>query len=320
MVTILIHSDTPELFEERVRSRFPDRELTFVHCRTYDGIHAALEDARPDIVLSHKFDREPYPGRAIADAPSVRWIHAGGTGVDHFAPWDERRLVVTNSPGLPRLAMSEYAIGAIYALNQNFPRYHRQQLRREWRRGTVRQSEAGTLVVVGLGRIGRAVCARAKAAGMSVIGVRRRAEPIQEADEVIPVDRLHEALARADYLVVIVPLTEETRGLIDAAALAAMKPGALVVNISRGGVVVDDALVAALESGQVRGACLDVFETEPLPEESPFWDMENVIVTPHVAGFVDGWQHGVADLFCDNLERWLAGKPLNDTVDPRQGY
>jgi phosphoglycerate dehydrogenase-like enzyme len=129
-----------------------------------------------------------------------------------------------------------------------------------------------------------------------------------------------EALGRADFVVVAVPRTSGTIRLIDAAALTALKPGALFVNLSRGGVVDDRALAEALQSGQLRGACLDVFEEEPLPADSPFWDLENVIVTPHVAGFVEGWQQAVAQLFCDNLERWLQGAALLNVVDGSQGY
>lgn len=315
---VLIHSDRADFFVERIRARYPEAVLST--CETYAGIQDALKRARPEIVLTHKFERGPYPGPAIVGCESVRWIHAGGTGIDHFRPWDPTRITVTNSAGAPRQAMAEYAVGAIYALNHHLPRYLRQQTRHEWKHGTIRVTAGSVAVVIGLGRIGRSIAELAKTAGMTVIGVRARPEPVPGLDEVYPVDRLGDALARADCVIVIVPRTADTKALLDEAAFAQIKPGALLVDLSRGGVVKESALLDALHSGQVRGAFLDVFETEPLPTDSPFWDMENVIVTPHVAGFFEGWEPVVADMFCDNLDRWCRGMPLDNSVDPVLGY
>lgn len=311
---LLIHSDRAGLFADRIQALFPAVKLTV--CDSYSSLADAIAVHRPDIVLSHKFENAPYPGRVLADAPSVRWIHCGGTGVDHFVPWEAGRVTITNSPGVASKVMSEYALGAIYALNLHLPRFMRLQQRREWTRGSVRQTEGGTVAVIGLGRIGRAICARARAAGLRVIGVRAREGEVEEADETMTVDRLHEALGLADHVIVIVPLLESTRGMMDAAAFARIKPGAFLVNLSRGGVVEETALLEALRSGRIGGAALDVFEQEPLPADSPFWDFDNVLVTPHSAGFVEGWESAVGDMFCDNLERWLEGRPLVNAVAP----
>jgi len=315
---LLIHSDRAGIFTEKIKARFPALPITISD--TYAGLADKIDHTKPEIVLSHKFEDAVYPGRVVVEADSVRWIHCGGTGVDHFAPWDASRLTITNSPGVASKVMSEYALAAVYALNLYLPRYLRRQIRHEWKRGTVRTSEGGTMVVIGLGRIGRAVCARAKAAGMRVIGVRSKPEAIPEADRTLTSDRLFEALRLADYVVITVPRTKETDHLIDADALAQMKSSAFLINLSRGGIVDESALIKALQSGQLGGAAIDVFDQEPLPPNSPFWDLENVIVTPHSAGFVEGWEPMVTDLFCDNLDYWLRGAPLQNVVVPERGY
>jgi phosphoglycerate dehydrogenase-like enzyme len=316
---VLVHSDRSALFLDIVRARFP--QLAIWHCGSYAGLAAAIDAFEPEIVLSHKFEAGPYPGRALVEAVSVRWIQVGGTGIDHLRPWPRQRLTVTNSAGAPRVAMAEYVIGAIYALNQHLPDRLRAQLKREWVPGSIRVTAGGTLVVIGLGRIGRSICAKAKAIGLRVLGVRTRAEPVPEVDGLFTSEQLNLALAQADYVAVVVPLTERSVGLIDARAIAAMRPQALLINVSRGGVVDEASLLDALRSGRLRGAAIDVFATEPLPPESPFWQLDNVIVTPHIAGFFDGWEQVTADIFCENLARWLAGRrPLLNEVDPGIGY
>jgi phosphoglycerate dehydrogenase-like enzyme len=315
---VLLHSDRPERFEEIIRPRFP--QLGIFHCRTYSEIATALDAVQPDIVLSHKFEKGAYPGRVLVDAHSVRWIHVGGTGVDHFRPWPGDRLTITNSAGAPRVAMAEYVIGAIYALNHRFPHYFRAQLGHAWVPGSSRVTEGGTIVVVGLGRIGRSICSRAKAVGLRVLGIRSHAEPVPDVDEIFTPDRMKAALRQADYVAVVVPLTAHTVELLDAAAIAAIKPGALLINVSRGTIVNEPSLLQALTAGHIRGAAIDVFQTEPLPPESPFWQLENVIITPHVAGFFEGWENATVDIFCLNLERRLAGQALLNVVDPDIGY
>ena len=144
--------------------------------------------------------------------------------------------------------------------------------------------------------------------------------PTPSVDRVEPVARLGELLPEADFLVVCVPLTAETRGLMDAAAFARLKPGAVLVDVSRGGVVKQAALIEALESGRLKGAALDVFETEPLPADNPLWSMENVIITPHCSSVYEGWEQRSIEMFCDNLDRWKRGETLANIVDPTRGY
>ncbi len=317
-VTLLVHSDTPEVFSKRIEARFPD--IAIHTCGEYGQLEAALWEVAPDIVMSHKFEKGRYPGHAITACESVRWVHVGGAGIDHLLPWDPARLTVTNSAGTGGTIMAEFALWAVYSLNLNFPLFFHQQKNREWRKKDVWVSKGGTMCVVGLGQIGQAIAERARVVGIAVTGVRRSGAAVPGVGRVHTPDDIEAALGDADYIVVTLPRTPETMGLIDAHAFAAMKPGAIFVNLSRGGIVEEAPLLDALQSGRLRGAALDVFAAEPLPAESPFWGLENVIITPHVAGFYEGWREPVADLFAENLACWLDGRPLRNVVDPETGY
>ncbi|HEX6119087.1 MAG TPA: D-2-hydroxyacid dehydrogenase, partial [Dongiaceae bacterium] len=167
---------------------------------------------------------------------------------------------------------------------------------------------------------GQAIAKLAKALGMQVVGVRAHPRPTANVDRVEPIERLHDLLRLADYVAICLPLTPATRGLIDGAAFQALKPGAILVDISRGAIVREAALIDALKDGHLAGAVLDVFEVEPLPPDHPLWAMENVIVTPHCSSVYDGWERRAIEMFCDNLDRWLAGAPLENVVDPGMGY
>ena len=174
--------------------------------------------------------------------------------------------------------------------------------------------------VVGRGRRGRAHAARGTAHGMQVVGVSLRGpQEVPEADGVFGLDDLRLALPMADYVVLFVPLSERTRGLIDDMALAAMRRGSYLINLAVGGVVDEPALIEALRSGHLGGAVLDAFAVEPLPADSPLWDLDNVIVTPRASTLFEGWERACAELFCDNLERGFAGDPLQNVVEPERG-
>jgi phosphoglycerate dehydrogenase-like enzyme len=177
-----------------------------------------------------------------------------------------------------------------------------------------------TMGIVGYGDIGRATAEIARALGMRVVALRRSGAADPSVDEMFPASRLHDLMAASDAVVVTTPLTEETRGLIDAAALAAMKPTAILVNVGRGPVVQEAALVSALQRRAIRGAALDVFETEPLPPESPLWGLDDLLLSPHSADHTPGWLQNAMACFLANLRRFLAGEPLANVVDPRKGY
>jgi D-2-hydroxyacid dehydrogenase (NADP+) len=211
-------------------------------------------------------------------------------------------------------------MAAMTMLHSDFARYLVAQQAQRWERHPVGTLQGKTLAIVGLGAIGGEIAQRARAFGMRVLGVSRGGTPAAGCERVYATRDLHLALALADFVTVVVPLTEETRGLVDARAFAAMMPGARLVNVARGGVVDEDALLAGLRSGQVAGACLDVFAQEPLPAAHPLWSAPNVIVTPHIAGYREDYVERALDVFADNLARFEAGTPLANVVHLDRGY
>lgn len=251
-------------------------------------------------------------------AAELGWIHAASAGVDAVLtpPVVDSPTVVTNAQGVFDDAIAEYVLAVLLLFTKDLRTTLALQRRRTWRHRETERLAGRRVVVVGAGSIGRSIARLCTAAGMSVRGVARRARPDDpDFAAVVGADRLHAELAGADDVVLATPLTADTRRLIDADALAAMRPGARLVNIGRGPVVDHDALLAALHSGQVGAAALDVFEDEPLPAEHPFWDMDQVLVSPHMSGDVVGWVDALGAQFVANVERWRAGEPLRHLVD-----
>jgi len=315
---VLLHYDRSERFEDLVRTRFPDAEVRC--CTRYADLGPALESFAPQVLFCIKFENRPYPREAVMSCPALRWVANGGAGVDHLAPWDADRLTVTNASGVASDMMAEYVLGGMLALAIGFPGFLDDMRARRWEFRQVASIAHKHVAIVGLGKTGRAVARLAGCFGMHVVGTRARPAATDRVERVLPAERLHEALDGADFVVVCAPLTGATRHLVDAGAFAAMKPGAFFIDVSRGGVVDQGALADALESAHLGGAVLDVFEHEPLPESSPFWDMANVIVTPHCSSVYEGWERRAAQMFCDNLERWRSGRRLRNVVDPVRGY
>jgi phosphoglycerate dehydrogenase-like enzyme len=316
---LLVHSDKPGPILEILHRRHPDLEI--VTCEDYPSLPGLLAKEKPDILYTIRFGGTPgFPRAAILDCPSLRWVSVGGSGTDHLAPWDATRLTVTNAAGVGAETMAQYAIAAMLHFTLGLPAFAEQQRARRWVPGSVASVSGRSTVILGLGKTGQAVARLAKALGQRVIGIRARPQSTPNVDRVEPVERLLGVLGEADFLVVCVPLTAQTRGLVDEMALQAIKPGAVLIDVSRGGVVRQVALVEALRSGRLKGAALDVFETEPLPAESPLWGMENVIVTPHCSSVYDGWERRSIEMFCDNLDRWRRGVPLESVVSPERGY
>jgi phosphoglycerate dehydrogenase-like enzyme len=317
-VRVLIHNDETESLIEIVRARFPDVEVS--GCESYAALPAALESFAPEVVYGIRFEPAGFPREAVLACAALKWMSVGGVGIDHLAPWDPERLSVTNGAGATSEVMASYVVGAILALTLRFPHYFRLQAAHRWEAGEVGVVAGRTLTVVGLGHVGREVARLAAAIGLRVVGTRAHPRPTPHVERVHGPGELHPALAEGDYVALCVPRLAATRGLIDSAAIAAMKDGAMLVDVSRGGVAESAALIAALRSGKLGGAALDVFETEPLPADSPFWDLENVIVTPHSCAVYPGWERSSVEMFCDNLARWMAGEPLHNLVDPARGY
>ena len=253
-------------------------------------------------------------------APRLRWIQGMGAGVEQFAKAGvtRARVVVTNASGVSAGSMAEWVIGRLLQIWKRFREADQHQRAHAYVRTYGRTFAGSTLGIVGMGSIGAAVAVRARALGLTVLGLRRSAAAGADpapAHELFGPERLHEMLARCDAVVVAAPETAETRHLIDAAALAALRPGAVIVNVARGALVDETALARALESGRLAAAALDVFEQEPLPPESPLWELPNLYLSAHSSVSVDRYLDDVFDLFADNVGRFVRGEPLRNRVD-----
>jgi phosphoglycerate dehydrogenase-like enzyme len=263
---------------------------------------------------------------SLADvAPNLKWIQLTSAGADRLlnSGFIQQGVTVTTVSGLHATPIGEFVIQSILMIAKRAPQYIRSQQRREWARFMPRELYGATVGIVGIGNIGMEVGRLAKVFGCRVIATKRSAtssESTPYADEILPPSELPRLLAESDYVVLSMPLTPETRGMIGEKELRAMKPTAALVNIARGPVVVEDALLRALRENWIVAAALDVFDQEPLPPDSPFWDMENVIVSPHISGGTEIYNVRAVDIFCDNLRRRLAGEPLRNIVDPARGY
>jgi phosphoglycerate dehydrogenase-like enzyme len=253
-------------------------------------------------------------------APNLRWLHVCSAGADRpvFAELRSRGVRLTTSSGANALEVSHTALAGFLALSRGLPHYMAAQQDNAWRpmKGDrmPRDIAGQTAVVIGLGPIGREIARLLATLGMHVIGVRRSNKPVPECAEVIPFTQLDSVLPRADCLVLACPITPETRGLVDARRLTLLPRGAYLVNVARGAVVVEEDVIAALRSGQLGGAFLDVFATEPLPVDSPLWDLPNTLISPHSAGYSSGLHGRTLQVFAENLRRFLAGDELRNEV------
>ena len=274
--------------------------------------------ARVEVVF---FSGDCYPERAAEfmgpalQATRLRWLHTFSAGVDHpvFRSLLARGVRLTTSSGASASAVAQMAILFMLALARDLPARLAAQRARQWAPERGEDLEGKVAAVVGLGPIGLEVARLAGALGMRVVGMRRRPAG-DEPCETWPMARLSELLALADYVILALPLTPETHHLLDAAAIARMRPEARLVNVGRGELVDEAALAVALRDRRIAGAALDVFEAEPLPEASPLWELPGVLVTPHVAAATPTTHHHAAELFVENLGRWVHGRSLLNEV------
>jgi phosphoglycerate dehydrogenase-like enzyme len=305
---------------DRIRASLPDLDVVVAG----NALERRREFPRADVLVATwiREDETELLGR-------VRWIHSTAVGVDSLVRPGiaERGILVTNSRGVHAETIAEHALALVLALRRGLHVARSRQIERVWAHEELAAREVAPLsgaclVVVGLGAIGSRVAAFGRALGMRVVGVRRRTDlpPPPGVHVVLPASRLHDALAEADAVVLAAPETPGTRALIDAAALAAMRPTAILVNVARGALVDETALVRALEAGTIAGAGLDAFIGEPLEADSPFWRLPNVLVTPHSASFQGDYWGPVVDLFLDNMSRFRRGEPPRNVVDPERGY
>jgi phosphoglycerate dehydrogenase-like enzyme len=272
------------------------------------------------------FDVDPphvRPG-LLERAPHLRWVQASSSGV---GSWVRRMglvdttVEVTNAAGVHAVPLAEFVLFAMLYFAKRMPRVNADRSARRWARFCGDRLRGRTLGVVGLGAVGREIARLAHLVGMRVLGLRRTSSSdIPEVERVFGPEDLHALLAESDYVVLIVASTPETDTLLNAEAISRMKQGAVLINIARGALVDEEALLASLHSGHLAGAALDVFREEPLRADSPFWDMPNVLITPHSMSTAYGENDLLVDLFCDNLGRYLAGEPLRNRIDKRRGY
>jgi phosphoglycerate dehydrogenase-like enzyme len=319
-----------------LRGAVPRAELVDKQCRTPEDIAAMLSHGC-DVMLTFRM-----PGDLLARAPHLKWVQLLSAGADHAlgGPLKSAEIAMTTSSGIHATPIAEYTIASMLAYAHKFHLIMRAQLRHEWLRSgqfmnTIDELRGRTLGIIGYGSIGRETARLATAFGMRVLGLKRdpanRRDPgwspagLGDPEGSIPEkfygsDECEAILRESDYVSVTLPLTEHTRRFIGAREIAAMKPGAYIVNIGRGEVIDEAAMIDALRAGKIGGAGLDVFEKEPLPGESALWELENVILTPHMSGANRGYMDKACELFADNLRRFNAGQPLLNLVDRRLGY
>lgn len=322
---------------DKLRAVSPRLAVEQVTCHNDEEVAQALDETVEVLYTSARYVNFP-----LEVAPNLRWVQFHSAGVDRVigTPLWESDIAFTTTSGIHATPIAEYVFASILAFNRRIPRMLHDQRRHEWPKGrwdlfAGPELRGQTMGIVGYGSIGREVGRLARAFGMRVLATKRRVEERRDTDyelpatgdregtvpdQIFPPSRLKEMLALSDFVVIAVPLTPETEGLIGEEELRAMKPNAYLVNVARGRIVVEAALIRALQEGWIAGAGLDVFEREPLPLDSPLWDLENVILSPHVAGFTIHYDERATDLFAENLRRYLAGEPLLNLVDKERGY
>ncbi|MEX0345197.1 MAG: D-2-hydroxyacid dehydrogenase [Rhizobiaceae bacterium] len=316
---IVIHNDRTSAFAAMLSSAFTGAD--FCECNTYEDLPGLIESYRPEIVYTVRFSGTPgFPRAALFGPEGPRWIANGGAGTDHFGIWDKDRVTVTNAAGVAAEMMAEYVIGGFLHFTLDVPGLEADKGRKIWQTRQMQPLKGSTLLIVGLGHTGRALAARAKSFGMQVIGTRSTPRPMDDVDKIGSPDDLPGLLPLADFIAVCAPLTRQTRGLLGESEFTQVKPGVILADVSRGGVVDQQALLKAVESGHVKAAVLDVFETEPLPSDSFFWEQDNVLISPHCSSVFDGWEEASFDIFLANLNRWIVGEPLVNVVNPQRGY
>ncbi len=299
---------------EQLRSVLPEAHITFA------GSAADVPEGKSfDAVIAATL---PWLPDALARLSDYRWIHFLSAGVEKIwaMNFDKTRPLMTKSSGVHGAAMSEYAIGAMLYFTKQFGRFHDQAKRAEWQRTWLDELTGKQLTVLGLGHIGQSLARRAKAFDMEVVGTLKHLRPVEGVDRLVPLGDLKAELGRTDFLVVCLPLTSETYGMVNDDFLTSLRLGAVLIDISRGGVVKADAVINALDAGILKGAAIDVFEQQPLPVNSPLWKREDVLITPHVSGTTPLYLKKSLDVFIKNLAALQRGGALPTRVNLRDGY
>ena len=311
----------PAWLRDRLAHDFPD--IQFMHLPAYDLLTQEIPDT--DVLIGWSIRPEQ-----LAAARKLKWIHSPAAAVHQlmFSELVHSDVTITNSGDVHGPVVAEHAIALVLALAKRLPQAARYQQRRQWAQETLWQQEprprevsGATVAVIGMGSIGREFAVRAKALGMRVLAVRENPQKGNGgADEVYGAAELDAVLPQADYVLLCTPVTPATTRLMDKARLARLKADAYLINVGRGPLVDEASLIEALTQGKIAGAALDVFTQEPLPRESPFWNLDNVLITPHTAAVTDRLWDRHYQLIAENLKRFLDGRPLLNLIDKRRGY
>ena len=326
-----------EVQRRQIEGAAPGAQIVDRRCRSQAEMVEAAEGGC-DVLFGFR-----VPDELVRRAPDLKWVQLLSAGADHIMKGElaaRSAIAVTNSSGIHSTPIAEYTIGSMLAWSHGLHITLRAQIRREWKRNsqfmdTVDSMRGKTLGVIGYGSIGRETARIAQALGMTILALKRNPDErrdtgwnppgVGDPEGRIPARWFGPSdcaaiLRESDYVTVTLPMTPHTRQFIGRGEITAMRPNAYLVNIGRGEVIDETALIEALRAGKIGGAGLDVFEKEPLPKESPLWDLENVILTPHMSGANSGYMETACELFADNLRRFNSGQPLLNVVDRRLGY
>lgn len=304
---------------EKIREAAPGTEVIVVRDEDEWKRKSAAVSQRVNVVFGR------LPVAWFGDMPNLRWVQLTAAGVDQLlksAEISDSDLIVTNARGIAAIPISEHILALMLTLSRDIGRSVRRQMKHEWdRRVRLIELNGSTMGLIGVGHIGGKTAEKAKCMNMKVLGLRRDPErSVSHVDKMYGRDGLEELLSQSDWVVITAAMTSETTGMIGEKELKAMKKSAYIINIARGPIIQGKALIKALEEGWIAGAGLDVFEEEPLPKDSPLWDMDNVIITPHHAGASTRHLNRVVELFAENLRRYQAGNDLINVVDKRMAY
>jgi len=320
-LSVLVSLDLPSFYVNKIRD--VSSSVRVQATGDTKELLALVRDA--DVLLAGVFSRELFLA-----AKRLKWIQSFFAGVDRllFPEVVESRVIVTNASGVNSTAVSEHAVGLMLALSRKLHFHVRNQMENRWKTSDaelltqMEELSGKTVGIVGLGRIGGEIAKKAKCLGMTVVATRRNLFSPKSGyiDKLVPAENLKRLLTDSDFVMLALPLTKDTERMIGEAELKSMKKTSYLINVSRGKLVEEEKLIQALNEGWIAGAGLDAFEMEPLPRDSPLWQMKNVIITPHVAGLTPYYLDRLTDLFCDNLNRFLRGESLINVVDKKLGY
>ena len=316
MISVLLWLNETAAYSHALERAGLARQLDVQLLRA-DQEPSAAQLANTEVLLAWK-----APSGLLETMPRLRWIQALTVGIDHWLARKDLRaeIALTCARGTHRVQMPENILGALFHLTKPYAQATLDQRERRWVRRVSEPLAGKTLGILGLGRIGGELAKKANALELRVIGTRNSAQPLPQVDRVYPPEAIDEVLAQSDFVLLLLPLTPHTDGIMNAARFKAMRASAYLLNFGRGALVVDDDLVEAVRTKTIAGAVLDVYRTEPLPAEHVFWGVDGITVLPHIGGLDAHRDEFVAALFAENMRRYLCGESLTELVDRGRGY